>query len=113
MGQPVLVTTILYFQQAHIVAAMVHDPGAQTRIFASIDLAVELLNSGDRNSRHGLAAAAVPHRSRRWRTAGGLCRWFRGAGAPDQRHSRRDISGGEAMDNFALPQSGAPRNTSH
>src|SRR5262249_12350092 len=28
--------TILYFQQAHIVAATVHDAGAQTRIFASI-----------------------------------------------------------------------------
>src|SRR5499433_4004204 len=35
--------TILYFQQAHIVAATVHDTGAQTRIFASIDLAVGLL----------------------------------------------------------------------
>jgi ATP:ADP antiporter, AAA family len=35
--------TILYFQQAHIVAAAVHDAGAQTRIFASIDLAVSLL----------------------------------------------------------------------
>src|SRR5262249_37474446 len=35
--------TILYFQQAHIVAATVHDAGAQTRIFASIDLAVGLL----------------------------------------------------------------------
>jgi AAA family ATP:ADP antiporter len=35
--------TILYFQQAHIVASTVHDPGAQTRIFASIDLAVGLL----------------------------------------------------------------------
>src|SRR5262249_23315065 len=35
--------TILYFQQAHIVAATVHDAGAQTRVFASIDLAVGLL----------------------------------------------------------------------
>ncbi len=35
--------TILYFQQAHIVAATVHDAGEQTRIFASIDLAVGLL----------------------------------------------------------------------
>src|ERR1700730_8131288 len=34
---------LLYFQQAHIVAAAVHDAGAQTRIFASIDLAVGLL----------------------------------------------------------------------
>ena len=35
--------TILYFEQAHIVAATVHGAGAQTRIFASIDLAVGLL----------------------------------------------------------------------
>jgi AAA family ATP:ADP antiporter len=35
--------TILYFAQAHIVAAAVHGAGEQTRIFASIDLAVGLL----------------------------------------------------------------------
>src|SRR5262245_3254946 len=35
--------TILYFEQAHIVAATVRGAGAQTRIFASIDLAVGLL----------------------------------------------------------------------
>jgi ATP:ADP antiporter, AAA family len=35
--------TILYFQQIHLVAADVHGAGAQTRIFASIDLAVNLL----------------------------------------------------------------------
>jgi AAA family ATP:ADP antiporter len=35
--------TILYFAQAHVVAAAVHGAGAQTRIFASIDLAVGLL----------------------------------------------------------------------
>jgi AAA family ATP:ADP antiporter len=35
--------TILYFQQANIVAETIHDAGAQTRIFASIDLAVGLL----------------------------------------------------------------------
>jgi AAA family ATP:ADP antiporter len=36
--------TILYFQQANIVAATVHGAAAQTRIFASIDLAVGLLS---------------------------------------------------------------------
>jgi ATP:ADP antiporter, AAA family len=36
--------TIVYFVQAHIVAAEVHGAGAQTRIFASIDLAVGLLS---------------------------------------------------------------------
>ncbi len=35
--------TILYFTQANVVAANVHGAGAQTRIFASIDLAVGLL----------------------------------------------------------------------
>ena len=35
--------TILYFGQAHIVAATVHGAGAQMRIFASMDLAVSLL----------------------------------------------------------------------
>ncbi|VTU33020.1 Major Facilitator Superfamily protein [Variovorax sp. SRS16] len=36
--------TTLYFAQAHVVAAEVHGAGAQTRIFASIDLAVGLLS---------------------------------------------------------------------
>jgi ATP:ADP antiporter, AAA family len=35
--------TILYFEQANIVSSTVHGAGAQTRIFASIDLAVGLL----------------------------------------------------------------------
>jgi AAA family ATP:ADP antiporter len=35
--------TILYFAQANVVAATVHGAGAQTRIFATIDLAVGLL----------------------------------------------------------------------
>jgi AAA family ATP:ADP antiporter len=35
--------TILYFEQAHIVSETVHGAGEQTRIFASIDLAVGLL----------------------------------------------------------------------
>jgi AAA family ATP:ADP antiporter len=35
--------TILYFEQAHIVSTTVRGAGAQTRIFASIDLAVGLL----------------------------------------------------------------------
>jgi AAA family ATP:ADP antiporter len=36
--------TIVYFEQAHIVSANVHGAGAQTRIFAGIDLAVNLLS---------------------------------------------------------------------
>jgi len=35
--------TILYFEQAHIVSEAVRGAGAQTRVFASIDLAVNLL----------------------------------------------------------------------
>jgi len=36
--------TILYFEQAHIVSALVRGAGAQTRIFAGMDLAVNLLS---------------------------------------------------------------------
>jgi len=61
--------TILYFEQANIVAATVHGAGAQTRIFASIDLAVGLLTlatqvlvTGRLLKRFGtgVAAAALP-----------------------------------------------------
>jgi AAA family ATP:ADP antiporter len=57
--------TILYFEQAHIVAATVHGAGAQTRIFAAIDLAVGLLTlatqvfaTGRLLKRFGTGAAA-------------------------------------------------------
>ena len=36
--------TILYFEQVNVIAAEVHGAGAQTRIFAGIDLAVNLLS---------------------------------------------------------------------
>ena len=36
--------TIVYFEQANIIAAAVHDHATQTRIFAGIDLAVNLLS---------------------------------------------------------------------
>ena len=61
--------TMIYFMQANIVAATVHGAGAQTRIFASIDLAVGLLTlatqvfaTGRVLGRFGvgLAAAALP-----------------------------------------------------
>jgi ATP:ADP antiporter, AAA family len=64
-----LCATILYFQQLHLVAAGVHGAGAQTRIFAGIDLAVNLLTlatqiiaTGQLLKRFGtgLAAAALP-----------------------------------------------------
>ncbi len=57
--------TILYFEQAHIVAATVHGAGAQTRIFAAIDLSVGLLTlatqvfaTGRLLKRFGTGAAA-------------------------------------------------------
>jgi AAA family ATP:ADP antiporter len=57
--------TILYFEQAHIVAATVHGAGAQTRIFAVIDLAVGLMTlatqvfaTGRLLKRFGTGAAA-------------------------------------------------------
>ena len=61
--------TILYFEQAHIVSAAVHGAGAQTRVFATIDLAVGLLTlatqvfaTGHLIKRFGtgIAAGALP-----------------------------------------------------
>jgi AAA family ATP:ADP antiporter len=61
--------TIVYFEQANIVSAAIHDRDAQTRIFASIDLAVNLLSlatqifvTGQVLKRFGtgVAAAALP-----------------------------------------------------
>ena len=58
--------TILYFEQANIVSANVHGAGAQTRIFASIDLAVGILTlatqlfaTGRLLQRFGVGAAAA------------------------------------------------------
>jgi len=61
--------TFLYYQQANIVAATLHDRAAQTRLFAAIDLAVGLLTlatqafaTGKLIARFGVgkAAAALP-----------------------------------------------------
>jgi len=61
--------TILYFEQAHIVSASVRGAGAQTRVFASIDLAVSLLTLATqifatghflRRFGTGIAAGALP-----------------------------------------------------
>ena len=61
--------TIVYLEQAHIVSATVHGAGAQTRIFAGIDLAVGLLSlatqvfaTGQVLKRFGtgIAAGALP-----------------------------------------------------
>jgi AAA family ATP:ADP antiporter len=61
--------TILYFEQANIVSATVHGAGEQTRIFASIDLAVGLLSLATqvfitaqflRRFGTGVAAGALP-----------------------------------------------------
>ena len=57
--------TILYFAQANLVSATVHGAGAQTRIFASVDLAVSVLTlltqvvaTGPLLKRFGTAVAA-------------------------------------------------------
>ena len=61
--------TIIYFEQAHIVSAAVKTAGLQTRVFASIDLAVSVLTlitqvlvTGQLLKRvgTGVAAAALP-----------------------------------------------------
>src|SRR5205085_8542337 len=58
--------TVLYFQQANIVAAASDDPAVRTRIFASIDLAASLLTlliqfvaTGRLMARFGVGAAAA------------------------------------------------------
>jgi len=58
--------TFLYLQQANIVAATIHDRAAQTRLFASIDLAVglialatQILITGRVIKRFGVAPAAA------------------------------------------------------
>jgi AAA family ATP:ADP antiporter len=58
--------TILYLEQANVIAALVHGAGAQTRIFASIDLAVGLLTlttqvfaTGQLLKRFGTGASAA------------------------------------------------------
>ena len=57
--------TILYFAQANLVSASVHGAGAQTRVFASVDLAVSVLTlltqvvaTGPLLKRFGTAVAA-------------------------------------------------------
>ena len=61
--------TIVYFEQANIVSAVVHDRDAQTRLFAGIDLAVNLLSLATqilitgqvlRRFGTGVAAGALP-----------------------------------------------------
>jgi AAA family ATP:ADP antiporter len=61
--------TIAYFAQANIVSATIHDAAAQTRLFASIDLAVGLLSLATqvfatakflKRFGTGIAAAALP-----------------------------------------------------
>ncbi len=58
--------TFLYYQQANIVSATIHGAGAQTRLFAGIDLAVSLLTlatqsfaTGRLLKRFGIAPAAA------------------------------------------------------
>jgi len=58
--------TFLYYQQANIVSATIHDPAQQTRLFAGIDLAVGLLTlatqsfaTGRLLKRFGVAPAAA------------------------------------------------------
>ena len=72
--------TIVYFEQAHIISTTVQGAGAQTRIFASIDLGGELADAGDAGFRHRPAAQALRHRRRGGRAAAGLCRGLRRAG---------------------------------
>ena len=57
--------TILYFEQAHHRVGDVHGAGAQTRIFASIDLAVSVLTLATQVFVTGPCAQTLRHRHRR------------------------------------------------
>ena len=100
-------STILYLQQAHIVAATVHDAGEQTRIFASIEPCSRTPYHGDASLRHWVAAQAVRYWHGSGCAASSLCYWLRGTGARDQCHSRCDIPGGAALDELRDRQSSA------
>jgi AAA family ATP:ADP antiporter len=69
-------STLVYFQQARVVADRLHDPAARTRLFAAVDLAVNALGlglqalvTGPLLTRAGLAVALALHPLL---TAGGL-----------------------------------------
>ena len=51
--------TIIYFEQAHIVSEAVKSAGPQTRIFASIDLAVSVLTLADAIARSPAGCSSV------------------------------------------------------
>jgi AAA family ATP:ADP antiporter len=71
--------TILYFAQANLVSTSVEGAGAQTRLFASVDLAVSVLtsNPGCRNRR--LEALARRRRGAYRRYTSSVLRCFTGA----------------------------------
>ena len=98
--------TIVYFEQANIVSAVVHDRDAQTRLFAGIDLAVNLLSLATqilitgqvlRRFGTGVAAGALP--------AVYVVGFARAVFRADAR-GRDDASGGAALDEFRHRQSG-------
>ena len=100
--------TIVYFEQAHIISTTVHGAGAQTRIFASIDLAVGLLTlatqvfaTGRLLKRFGtgVAAGALPVV---------YVVGFAALAAGAEPGRRRDAAGGAALDEFRHRQPGTP-----
>jgi AAA family ATP:ADP antiporter len=97
--------TIVYFEQANIIAAAVHDRDTQTRIFAGIDLAVNLLSLATQLLLTG-RAQALRHRRRRRRAARRLCDWLRRAVCSADSRRRGGLAGGAALDEFRLGQSG-------
>lgn len=99
--------TIAYLAQANIVSAVIHDRDTQTRLFASIDLAVNSAQPADAVVHHRPSAQAFRHRHCRRRFAGGVCnRLCRAIFRADARR-RRDGAGRPALDEFCRRQSGA------
>ena len=80
-----------------------HGAGAQTRIFASIDLAVGLLTLATQVFATGRLLEALRHRRRRRRAAGGLHRRLRGARAgADARRRASSFQVVQRWMNFAI-----------
>ena len=100
--------TIIYFEQAHIVSEAVKSAGLQTRVFASIDLAVSLLDSGDAIVGDGSASQARRYGRSSGSTARGLRCGFCRPGRNADARCRHDHSGPAALDAFRHRQSCAP-----
>ena len=100
--------TILYFEQIHMVAAGVRGADAQTRVFASVDLAVNSADPGHADPRHRTIAQALRHWSCRGSVAGDLCHWLSGGVSSADALGCAGCSSGTTLVSLFRRHSGAP-----